>query len=110
MANAELVTVGLLVRMEAKAGRELDVENFLKEALASVDEEPATITWFAVRLGPSSFAIIDAFPDEDGRQAHLSGRVASALGEHGPQLLAQEPTIERFDVLAAKIPLVTLQQ
>lgn len=110
MAAAEMVTVGLLVRMEAKAGREQEVETFLKEALAIVDEEPATVTWFAARLGPSSFGIIDAFPDEEGRHAHLEGRVAAALSERGGELLAREPTIERFDVLAAKVPLVTLPQ
>jgi quinol monooxygenase YgiN len=99
-----MISVGLLVRLEAKVGGELDVESFLREALPLVDEEAATIQWFAVRLGPSTFAIIDSFPNEDGRQAHLNGKVAAALMEKADDLLAGPPVIERFDILAAKLP------
>jgi quinol monooxygenase YgiN len=101
-----MVTVGLLVRMEAKTGHEMDVENLLREALPLVDEEQETITWFALRLGPATFAIFDAFPDDSGRQAHLAGRVATALKERGSEILAGEPTIEPCDVLAAKLAAV----
>jgi quinol monooxygenase YgiN len=102
MADA-LPTVGLLVRMEAKTGREEEVESFLREALPLVEQEDDTVLWFALRLGPSTFAIFDAFPDDSGRQAHLQGRVAQALGERGPQLLDGDPTIEPVDLLAAKL-------
>ena len=105
-----MVTVGLLVRLEAKPGRELDVENFLREALPLVDEEEATLQWFAVRLGPSSFAIVDSFPDDDGRQAHLNGKVAKALMGRADELLAQPPAIESFDILAAKLPALAATQ
>jgi quinol monooxygenase YgiN len=101
-----MVTVGLQVRLEAKVGRETDVENFLREGLRLVHDEPATLTWFAVRLGPSTFAIFDAFPDDEGRQAHLSGRVAAALMEQADDLLSQPPVIEQFDVLAVKLPAI----
>ncbi|HYV03992.1 MAG TPA: antibiotic biosynthesis monooxygenase, partial [Blastocatellia bacterium] len=77
-----MVTTALLVRLEAKPGMESDVESFLKSGLAIVEDEPATIAWFAIRLGPSTFGIFDAFPDDAGRQAHLSGRVAAALMAH----------------------------
>jgi hypothetical protein len=99
-----MVTESLFVLLKAKTGRELDVENFLKEGLAIVDEEPATIAWFAVRFGLGPFGIFDAFPDDAGRQAHLSGRVASALLEQAPELLAEPPTISPANVLAAKLP------
>jgi quinol monooxygenase YgiN len=102
--NNIMVKVALFVRLEAKPGKEADVENFLREGLSVVQQEPATIAWFAIRLGPSTFGIFDAFPDESGRQAHLSGRVAAALTEKAPELLAQPPSIERVDVLAAKLP------
>jgi quinol monooxygenase YgiN len=108
--TVEAPSLGLYVRLEAKTGYELEVENFLKEALPLVDDEPATLLWFAVRFGPSTFAIIDAFPDENGRQAHLSGQVASALMEKAPQLLAEEPSIEPFDIMAAKLLVLTPQQ
>jgi quinol monooxygenase YgiN len=99
-----MVTVALLVRLEAKPGREADVENFLKGGLPIVREEPATTAWFAIRMGPSTFGIFDAFPDEAGRQAHLTGRVAAALMAQASDLLAQSPSIEQVDVLAAKLP------
>ncbi|SRR5260370_20681980 len=99
-----MVDVALFVRLEAKPGKEADVERFLRAGLPIVQEEPATTVWFALRLGPSTFAIYDAFPDESGRQAHLSGRVAAALMEKASELLAQPPTIEKADILAAKLP------
>jgi quinol monooxygenase YgiN len=99
-----MVTVALFVELEAKPGKEKDVENFLRGGLAIVQEEPATTAWFAIRMGPSTFGIFDAFPNEAGRQAHLSGKVAAALMAKAPDLLARPPKIEKIDVLAAKLP------
>jgi quinol monooxygenase YgiN len=99
-----MVTVGLLVRLLAKPGKEAEVTSFLEAGLSLVEEEPATIAWFAIRIGPSEFAIFDAFPDDAGRQAHLAGRVADALMAQAPELLEQPPVIESVDVLAAKLP------
>jgi quinol monooxygenase YgiN len=99
-----MVTVGLLVRLVAKPGKEAEVTASLEGGLALVEEEPATIAWFAVRLGPSEFGIFDAFPDDAGRRAHLGGQVAAALMAQAPELLAQPPVIEPVDVLAAKLP------
>ena len=99
-----MVNVGLLVRLEAKPGKESALAEFLTGGLALALKEPETIVWFALRLGPTTFGIFDAFPGEPGRQAHLSGPIAAALMEKAPDLLAQQPTIERVDVLAAKIP------
>ncbi|HEX5082230.1 MAG TPA: antibiotic biosynthesis monooxygenase [Blastocatellia bacterium] len=98
-----MVNLALFVRMEAKPGKEEEVENFLLNSLAIVQEEPATTVWFAIRLGPSTFGIFDAFPDEDGRQAHLTGRVAAALMAKAPELFTQPPTIEKTNVLAVKL-------
>ena len=99
-----MVNVALYVRLEAKPGKEKDVEVFLRGGLAVVQGEPATTAWFALRMGPSTFGIFDAFPDEAGRQAHLSGRVAAALMQKAADLLAKPPAIEKVDVLAAKLP------
>ncbi|HVE10268.1 MAG TPA: antibiotic biosynthesis monooxygenase [Paraburkholderia sp.] len=99
-----MVNVGLYVRLEAKPGKEQEVESFLRGALPLVEQEPATIAWFALRLGPSTFGIFDAFPDEAGRAAHLSGAVAAALMAKAPELLAEAPSIAKVDVLAAKLP------
>lgn len=99
-----MVTVALFVRMEAKPGKEKEVEDFLRGGLPLVQEEPATTAWFGIRIGPSTFGIFDAFPNDAGRQAHLSGRVAAALFAKAPDLFSQTPTIEKIDVLAAKLP------
>lgn len=98
------VTVALLVRLEAKPGKEQAVAEFLRGGLAIVEQEPATTTWFAIQMGPSTFGIFDAFPNEAGRQAHLAGQVAAALMQQAPELLSQPPAIEQIDVLAAKLP------
>lgn len=99
-----MVTTALWVRMEAKPGKEKEVEEFLLGGRPLVMEEPATIAWFGVKLGPSSYAIFDAFPNDAGRQAHLSGKVAAALMAKAPDLFSQPPSIEKIDVLASKLP------
>lgn len=99
-----MVTVALYVRLEAKPGKEKEVENFLVGGLPLVMEEPATTAWFGLRLGPTSFGIFDAFPDEAGRQAHLSGKVAAALMAQAGELFTEPPSIQNVDVLAAKLP------
>ena len=98
-----MVKVALFVRLEAKPGKEKEVESFLLSGLPIVNEEPATTAWFGIRLGPSTFGIFDAFPDEAGRQAHLSGKVAAALMEKAGELFSEPPSIENVDVLAAKL-------
>jgi quinol monooxygenase YgiN len=99
-----MVKVALFVRLEAKPGKEKEVENFLLSGLPLVEEEPATTAWFGIRLGPSTFGIFDAFPNDEGRQAHLSGKVAAALMASASELFAEPPSIEKVDVLAAKLP------
>jgi len=96
--------VALFVRLEAKPGKEAQVEQFLRDGLALVQQEPLTAVWFGIRLGPTTFGIFDAFPNEAGRQAHLSGRVAAALMEKAPDLFSKPPSIEKVDILAAKLP------
>ncbi len=99
-----MVTKALFVRLVAKPGREADVERFLRDGLSIVEGEPATTAWFAVRIGPSTFGIFDAFPDEAGRQAHLSGGVARALKEQASDLFSEPPSIGEIEVLASKLP------
>ena len=99
-----MVAVGLWVRLEAQVGSERDLEVFLQTAMPLVEAEGGTLVWFGVRLSSTTFGIFDAFADEPGRQTHLTGRVAAALGEHAATLLATPPTIEQVDVLAVKLP------
>ncbi len=98
-----MVTKALLVRLEAKPGKETELEAFLKSALPLAEGEPATTTWFALKFGPFTFGIYDAFPDEAGRQAHLTGDIAKALFAKADELLSVPPVIEQVDVLAAKL-------
>ena len=101
---ADKAKVALWVALEAKPGKESEVEAFLRGGLAIVQQEPATTTWYAIRLGGSRFGIFDTFPDDAGRQAHLSGQVAAALMAKAPELLAKAPAIEKLDILAVKLP------
>ena len=99
-----MVTVGLLVTLEAKPGREGEVQRFLEGGLTLVNEEPDTTAWFAIRMGPTTYGIFDVFPSDAGRQAHLQGRVAEALMAQAADLFASPPDIQPIDVLAAKLP------
>ena len=99
-----MVKVALFVRLEAKPGKEKEVESFLMGGLPLVMEEPATTAWFGIRLGSSTFGICDTFPDEAGRQAHLSGKVAAALMAKAAELFSEPPSVQKVDVLAAKLP------
>src|SRR5262245_58609129 len=99
-----MVSVGLLVILDAKAGKETEVENFLRDALPLAEQEPATTAWFAIRIDQSRFGIVDFFPEDAGRQTHLSGPIAQALGQRADELLAAAPNIQPIDVLAHKLP------
>ena len=99
-----MVNFGIFVRIEAKEGKEADVEEFLTQALDLANEEEFTPVWFAVRFGPGSFAIFDAFESSDAREDHLGGKVAAALMARSAELFAQPPVIETADVLAVKLP------
>jgi quinol monooxygenase YgiN len=94
----------LYVRLEAKPGKEQEVADFLVSALPLVNQEPDTTAWFALKMGPSTFGIFDAFPNDQGREAHLNGAVAKALMAKASELLAKSPEIHKVDVLADKLP------
>ena len=96
------LTVGVLALLEAKPGKEADVEAFLESGRAIVEQEPGTVVWYAFRVDGSTFGIFDAFADEEGRQAHFSGQIPAALGDVSSHLLAKDPDIRLVDVLAVK--------
>ena len=90
------------VTVESKPGKEQDLEEFLKGAREMAEMEPRTLTWYAVKIGQSKYAIFDTFADEVGREAHLTGEIAQALFGKGRELLAKDPEVHKLDVLAAK--------
>lgn len=98
---------GLLVRMHAKHGKEEAVEAFLHSALPMVQDEPNTTAWFAVRFGRGEYGIFDAFPDDEARDAHLAGPVAAALMQRASELFERAPRIQKLEVLADKLPVVS---
>ncbi|MDP4150237.1 MAG: antibiotic biosynthesis monooxygenase [Bacteroidota bacterium] len=95
-----MVRYALLARLEAKPGKEKEVADFLRAAIPLVAEEPGTIHWFALQLGPSTFGIFDTFEKEDSRRSHLTGKIAQALMANAAALLATDPVIEQVDLLA----------
>lgn len=102
--KSEKLTLSLFVRLEAKPGKEEEVAAFLMQGLQLANQETTTPLWFALRLGPATFAVFDAFRDEAGRQNHLNGPIAKALMAQAPALLATPPVIERVEVLGVKLP------
>jgi len=96
-----MVTVGLLVTMTAKPGREQELAAFLRAAVEVARGEPETGAWFALSLGDMTFGVFDAFTGQAGRQAHL--RAAQALSVEAEHLLASPPDFKPVDILAAKL-------
>jgi quinol monooxygenase YgiN len=103
-----MVTRGLLVRLQCQHGKDSEVEEFLRSALPLAENEPATVAWFAIRFGRSEYGIFDVFPDDAGRDAHLTGPIAKALMARAAELLTEPPNIQRLDILAHKLPKVPL--
>lgn len=98
-----MLKYALFARLQAKPGKEAEVAAFLRAGLQMAEKEPTTPLWFALQLGPATFGVFDAFADEAGRQAHLSGPIAQALMAQASELLAAPPSIEPLDVLGAKL-------
>ena len=96
--------LALFVRLEAKPGKENEVAKFLETGVALAKQEPTTLLWFALRLGPTTFGVFDAFAHEDGRQTHLHGPIAQALMAKAPDLFARPPSIEPIEILGSKHP------
>lgn len=98
------VGVGLLVTLQAKPGKESELAEFLTSALPLAQDEPDTLAWFAIKIDDSTYGVVDFFPADDGRQAHLNGRIAAALMDKADDLLASPPDIKPIDALASKLP------
>ena len=99
-----MYTVALFARLEAKPGKEKEVAKFLETGLSLANQETTTPIWFALKLGPTTFGVFDAFTDESGRPAHLNGPIAKALMAQAPELFSKPPAIEKIEVLGAKLP------
>jgi quinol monooxygenase YgiN len=99
-----MVTVGLLIRIEAKPDKVPEVEAMLKSAVDHVRKEGLAVVWSALRLGPTTFAIFDAFADDAGREAHWEANGGTLSGAAAAELFAGPPSVERVDVIAAKLP------
>jgi quinol monooxygenase YgiN len=97
----ETETLALLVMLEARPGKSDELEAFLASALPLAEEEPGTVSWYALKLGPRSFGIFDTFADQAGRDAHLAGDIAKALFARADELLAEPPTVVRPEIVAA---------
>ncbi|OSZ79966.1 antibiotic biosynthesis monooxygenase [Chitinophagaceae bacterium IBVUCB2] len=97
-----MVNKGLLVRLQAKPGKEKELEKFLQSALPLALEETGTESWYAIRITESTFAIFDTFANDADRDIHLNGAIAKALMEKAPDLLTSTPFIEKVDLLAVK--------
>lgn len=96
--------LAILAILQAKPGKENEVEAFLSSARGLALQEAETLSWFAVRLGPARFAIFDTFPDAAGRDAHLKGEIAKALFARAEELFSAPPQIEQGAILASKTP------
>jgi quinol monooxygenase YgiN len=99
-----MVKKSIAAKLVAKPGKEAEVEAFLKSGLELAEQEPLTVTWYAIKFNENTFGIFDTFESDEGRDAHLNGKIAAALMAKADELLAEPPVIEKVDLIAAKIP------
>ena len=97
-----MVTRALWVELNAKPGKEKELEEFLKSAQPLAEREKDTVSWYAVKMGPANFGIFDTFANDAGRDAHLNGEIAKALMAKAPELVEKEPKIHKIEVIASK--------
>lgn len=97
-----MVKAAIWAQLNAKPGKESELEEFLKSAQPLAEREKDTVSWYAVKMSPSSFGIFDTFADDAGRQAHLNGEIAKALMSKAKELLASDPQIHQIEVIASK--------
>lgn len=93
------------IHLEAKPGKEDQVQQFLRDINSGVDQEPLTGPWFAVRFSQTTFGIFEAFPNAEARHTHDTGpggqnfqRGAALLRD----ILAYPAQLYRLDVLHGK--------
>jgi quinol monooxygenase YgiN len=98
-----VLSVALIVKMVAKNGMEEEVAGFLTGAVDLANAETGTPVWFALRTDLQTFWIVDAFPGEEQRKAHLDGPIATALLANADRLLSEPPSIHTAEVLASKV-------
>ena len=96
------VRFGVLALLEAKPDRGDDVGRFLENGRALAVAEAGTVTWYAFKVGETTYGIFDTFGDEDSRQAHLDGEIPKALASVAPDLLASDPDIRTVEIVAVK--------
>ena len=94
--------VAIWAQLEAKPGKERELEEFLKSAQPLAEREPETVSWYAIKMGLGKYGIFDTFADENGRNAHLNGEIAKALFAKAKDRLAKPPEISKPEVLAVK--------
>ena len=95
-------SLGFLVTLHAKPGREDEVVAFLETAERLVHAEPGTKQWFGFRIDATTFGIFDTFDTVPDRDIHLHGEVRKALEAH-PELFDRPPVIAPVDVVGIKV-------
>jgi quinol monooxygenase YgiN len=100
--NNVMSKLAIWAQLEAKPGKEKEVEDFLKSAQPLAEREAGTITWYAIKMGPGKYGIFDTFADENGRNAHLNGEIAKALFAKAKDLFSQPPKVDKPEILASK--------
>ena len=96
------VKLGILALLEAKPGKGDDLADFLRSGRELAAREEGTVTWYAFKVGDTTYGIFDTFETEDARQAHLNGEIPKALGQVASELLAADPDIRTIEILAVK--------
>jgi quinol monooxygenase YgiN len=93
----------LYAELKAKAGKEAEVEAFLKQGGDMARNEAGTVHWYGFKEDkPGVFGVFDTFNDEAERDAHLKGEIAKALMAKAEELFTEAPVIHKITLIAEK--------
>jgi quinol monooxygenase YgiN len=100
----QMTKFALLVELQAKPGKEAEVEVFLEKEASLVRKEPGTLTWHAAKIEgePGVYRVFDTFDDEAAREAHLNGEAGQELVEKADELFSVAPKVSRLRIVAQK--------
>ncbi len=95
----ENATKGLVVRFKAKAGREEEIAQLMRDAKPWIEAETGTIAWFAVRYDTQYYGLFSLFQDNTHRFAHVAGKLPRELAKNALTFLGGMPEMHFVDVM-----------
>jgi hypothetical protein len=96
-----ITTLALFVRLDARTGREDEVEALLRSIQPLVGATEPVRCWFALQMAPQVYGLFSTFDSEADREAYLQV-LSQVWAERTSELLSRPPVTEKVEVLVAQ--------